>query len=239
MKSLLEELRECGSWYDALKDYHTLLEEIDVKLLERELDNEVLPVRGQRLKALSLTPLENVKALVVAQDPYPGKDGVRPHAMGLAFSVHKEIKVPASLKNIYKELAESEGVATSHHGDLRKWAMQGVLLWNVLLSLDAGESMSHKKLGWKTFTEGVIKVVASQAEPMVFLSFGRQSHAFSYLFEESEHLVVKTSHPSPLGARKSSKDGSFVAFIGSGCFGKANSFLKKNNRTEIDWSLDD
>jgi uracil-DNA glycosylase len=134
---LIDELKLCGPWFDALQDQHDRLNRIDDFLLEKETCATVYPPRGQRLAALSNCSLEKVSVLVVAQDPYPGEDHGEPNAMGLALSVKEGVRLPASLKNIYKELSRSLGITPSLSGDLRPWANQGVLLWNVLLTVDA------------------------------------------------------------------------------------------------------
>jgi uracil-DNA glycosylase len=120
----------------------------------------------------------------MAQDPYPGKDGETPNAMGLALSVRRGMKIPASLKNIHKELNADPQLnfVLPEHGDLTSWAEQGVLLWNVLLTLDAGESMSHKKIPWGRFTKAVINAISINCPQLVFLSFGRESHKYAEHF---------------------------------------------------------
>jgi uracil-DNA glycosylase len=235
--TLLEELELCGEWYGALSSSHDLLREIEKKLVAKEALGDVYPRRGERLAALKLTPLRSLKLLIMAQDPYPGKDGETPNAMGLAFSVRQGVKIPASLKNMHKELNADPQlkVEIPKHGDLTSWAEQGVLLWNVLLTLDAGEPMSHKKIPWGEFTQAVINVIAMNSPQLVFLSFGRESHKYAENFNSPKQRVIKTSHPSPLGWTKSAKDGSFVAFQGSRCFSIANKHLTAHHQFEIKW----
>ncbi len=239
MITLLDELSQCDhSWQDALSDQRELLCEIEAFLVEKETQGPVYPVRGNRLAALKSTSLSDVKAVIMAQDPYPTAINGEPNAMGLALSVRKGMKIPASLKNMYKELYDSLGIPSADHGDLTKWAKQGVLLLNVLLTIDEGVPKSHLKSGWREFTNAVISCVVSKSTPVVFLSFGRDSHACIPFFEEKGHPVVKTSHPSPLGARKQGKNGSFPAFLGSNCFALTNEHLRGAGCQPIDWSLE-
>tara|TARA_B100000949_G_scaffold204581_1_gene194263 strand:- start:448 stop:1176 length:729 start_codon:yes stop_codon:yes gene_type:complete len=235
--SLIDELRACGAWFDALSCQHERLERIDAFLRKKETEGTVYPPRGLRLNALRHTPLNNVKAVIVAQDPYPSEDNGVPNAMGLALSVWPGVKVPASLRNMYKELERSLNIPQAEHGDLSQWAGQGLLLWNVLLTLDAGVPKSHKGTEWQAFTDAVLQCLCENNKQVVFLSFGRDSHAFSGVFEKFGNPVIKTSHPSPLGARKAAKDGSFVAFMGSGCFAQANDLLKQAGREPMNWNL--
>lgn len=237
--TLMDELALCGDWLPALEDKLPLLESIERFLVEREKKGPVYPRRGERLSALRHTPLSEVKVLMLAQDPYPGDDDGEPNAMGLALSVRKGVKVPASLRNIYKELSLSTPFDTPTHGDLRAWSKQGVLLWNVVLTLDAGVSKSHSRAGWEDFTQAVVDCIARQPEHVVFLSFGRDSHAYAPSFNAPNKSVIKTSHPSPLGATKSAKDGSFPAFMHSNCFVMVNQCLLSSGRTPVNWSLDE
>lgn len=235
MTTLVEELKQCGDWYNALSDQVERLERIDSFLLEREREVLVYPPRGMRLNALKMTSLAESRALIVAQDPYPGNDNGIPFAMGLAFSVPEGLKKPGSLKNIHKELNADIGVNIPEHGNLTGWAKQGVLLLNVVLSLDAGISNSHKSGEWKKFIQAILEVLNDRARGLVFLSWGRDSHKLSKHINSPQHSIIKTSHPSNLGARKSGEE--FVAFLGSGCFSQANNILIKTGVDPINWDL--
>lgn len=233
METLLDELRACGDWYEALRDQHGRLEALEDWLCEEERRYQILPQRGVRLNALKQTPLASVRVVITGQDPYPGLEGGVPHAMGLSFSVSPGIKPPRSLNNIYKELSQDCGLDVPLHGDLRGWAAQGVLMLNSCLTLRQGEAASHAKKGWEDFTAAVLDVVNEKADPVVFLAWGKHSHKLAAAIDENRHCVVRTSHPSPLGARKAGLD--FEAFLGSRCFSRANGFLSDHGRSEIDW----
>ena len=236
--SLLDEFARTGEWQSLLAEQVTTLHEIDTALNKKESDGNVFPLRGDRLNALKLTPPDEVKAIILAQDPYPGRDGDMPNAMGIALSVHPGVRVPASLKNMYRELNDDLGIAPSEHGDLTAWAKSGVLLLNVTLTVDEGAPNSHKKLGWSKFTKSILEKLSQQARPIVFLSLGRPSHEMSAIFSsQPQHKVIKTSHPSPLGYKKAAKDGSFVPFYGSRCFSECNEFLVSTGQDPIEWSL--
>lgn len=232
--TLLEELQACGDWFDILSNQHERLQMLELWLRDQEDDAQILPRRGQRLNALRQTALGDVKVVITGQDPYPGLEGDMPHAMGLSFSVPQGVKPPRSLNNIYKELHEDCGLAHPGHGDLTGWAEQGVLLLNSVLTLRQGEANSHAKKGWESFTKAVLAAVNEQTNPVVFLAWGKPSHRLSDGIDASRHLVLRTSHPSPLGARRSGAD--FDAFLGSRCFSRANAFLTEHGREAIIWS---
>lgn len=234
MMDLRQELAQCGDWNEALSGQYDALTKLQDFLNEEEQNAQILPVAGQRLNALRMTSLKNVKVVITGQDPYPGLEGTIPHAMGLSFSVAPGVKPPRSLNNIYKELAEDCSLSKPDHGDLRGWAEQGVLMLNSVLTVRQGEAASHAKKGWEGFTRAVLDLVNKKSEPVCFLSWGKHSHALTKDVDASRHLVIRTSHPSPLGARKAGAD--FEAFLGSGCFGRANEFLASKNRQTIDWA---
>lgn len=233
--TLLEELQGCGDWFDILADQHERLGMLENWLQQEEQEAQVLPTRGQRLNALRQTALGDVKVVITGQDPYPGLEGNMPHAMGLSFSVPQGVKPPRSLNNIYKELKEDCDLVHPGHGDLTVWAERGVLLLNSVLTLRQGEANSHAKKGWEAFTKAVLAAVNEQANTVVFLAWGKPSHKLSEGIDQSRHLVIRTSHPSPLGARRSGVD--FDAFLGSRCFSRANAFLQENGRLPVNWSL--
>lgn len=186
----------------------------------------IYPPRGTRLRALELTPLDQVRVVILGQDPYHGPG----QAHGLSFSVQEGVKVPPSLVNIYKELATDCGVVAPGHGNLEHWARQGVLLLNNALTVEAGQAGSHQKRGWEAITDAAVAAVAAKAEPCVFMLWG--SHAKKKALSvpglmESHHLVLTAPHPSPLSA--------YQGFFGCGHFSKANAFLAEHGRGTIDW----
>ena len=189
----------------------------------------IYPPRGQRLAALERTPLEAVKVVILGQDPYHGPG----QAHGLAFSVAEGVAIPPSLRNIHKELESDLGIAPATHGNLSRWAEQGVLLLNTALTVEAGNAGSHQQRGWEEFTDAAVAAVAARAEPSVFLLWG--SHAqkkaarVAGLGADTPHLVLRSPHPSPLSA--------YVGFFGSRPFSKANAFLEANGHGAIDWRV--
>lgn len=188
---------------------------------------QIFPPRGQRLRALELTPLDRVKVVILGQDPYHGPG----QAHGLCFSVPEGVRVPPSLVNIYKELESDLGVAPPGHGNLEHWARQGVLLLNNSLTVEAGQAGSHAGRGWEAITDACVAAVAKRAEPTVFILWG--SHArkkaanVPELQGETPHLVLTAPHPSPLSAHS--------GFFGSKPFSQANAFLEAKGRGAIDW----
>lgn len=187
----------------------------------------VYPPRGQRLRALELTPLDQVRAVILGQDPYHGPG----QAHGLCFSVPEGVRTPPSLVNIYKELRDDLGVEIPPHGNLEHWAKQGVLLLNTCLTVEAGRAGSHAGKGWEAITDAAVAVVAAREEPSVFILWG--SHARNKALKVPElarnerHLILTSPHPSPLSAHG--------GFFGSKPFSKANGFLEAQGRGRIDW----
>lgn len=188
----------------------------------------IYPPRGSRLAALALTPLDEVKAVILGQDPYHGAG----QAHGLCFSVAMGVKVPPSLANIYKELASDLGLAPPGHGNLEAWARQGVLLLNNALTVEAGKPGSHQNLGWEAITDAAVAAVAAKAEPCVFLLWGSHARAKAARvagLSNGPHLVLSAPHPSPFSA--------YTGFLGCRHFSQANMFLEANERGAIDWQL--
>lgn len=188
----------------------------------------IYPSRGARLAALDLTPLNEVRVVILGQDPYHGPG----QAHGLAFSVQPGVRVPPSLANIYKELNADLGLAPAPHGDLESWARQGVLLLNNALTVEHAQPGSHQKRGWETFTDAAVAAVAAKTEPCVFILWG--SHAQKKAaripgLTTGPHLVLSAPHPSPLSA--------YTGFFGSRPFSTANAFLAAHGRGEIDWRV--
>jgi uracil-DNA glycosylase len=173
---------------------------------------------------LDLTPLEDVKVVILGQDPYHGPN----QAHGLSFSVQKGVPVPPSLKNIYKELNADIGMDIPNHGFLEGWAKQGVLLLNTTLTVEAGQAASHKGRGWEEFTDAVIREVNVLDHPVVFMLWGSHAKAKADMIDWKKNLVLIAPHPSPLSAHR--------GFMGCRHFSKANAFLTANGLSEIDWS---
>lgn len=186
----------------------------------------IFPPKENVLRALNLTPIEDIKAVILGQDPYHGEG----EANGLAFSVNKGIKLPPSLRNIYKELNTDLGIQAPLHGDLTKWAQHGVLLLNSILTVEKDKPASHRKLGWEEYTDSIIKEISTKKEHVVFILWGNFAQSKEYLIDENKHLVIKSPHPSPFSARK--------GFFGSKPFSKTNEWLKTKGLEPIDWSID-
>jgi uracil-DNA glycosylase len=177
---------------------------------------------------LNMCPLPDIKVVILGQDPYHGPG----QAHGLAFSVQDGVKVPPSLRNIYKEAKSDVGLQVPTHGNLTEWAKQGVLMLNTVLTVEKAQPNSHKKQGWETFTDEVIKVLNKSEEPLVFLLWGKPANAKAANVNKTKHLVISSSHPSPLGATKTASP-----FIGSKCFSRANEFLQDNGKDPINWQV--
>lgn len=199
--------------------------------LQRRLDrgDRIYPPQVQWFRALELTPLSAVRVLIIGQDPYHG-DG---QAQGLSFSVAPDQKKPPSLRNIFKELHRDLAIPIADHGCLDAWAHQGVLLLNTVLSVEEAAPGSHQGLGWELFTRKVIELIAMQTQACVIMAWGRHAHKLCDSLDLHRHKLIKTSHPSPLGATKSGKD--FAAFLGSSCFSQANAYLNAQGFDAIDW----
>lgn len=196
---------------------------------EEDAGKVVYPPRGSRLTALALTPLDQVRVVILGQDPYHGPG----QAHGLAFSVLDGVKIPPSLVNIYKELESDLGMARPQTGNLTPWAKQGVLLLNNTLTVQASQAGSHAGRGWDAITDACVEAVAERGEPTVFILWG--SHAakkagrISALGRSDRHLVLKGPHPSPLSAHR--------GFFGSKPFSQTNAFLEAQGGRPIDWAI--
>lgn len=213
-----------NNWDNILSDifnsdyFNNLMDKV-----EEEYNNKTIyPKRENLFRALINTDYNDVKVVIVGQDPYHGEG----EAMGLSFSVNEGIKLPPSLKNIYKELFEDTGI-TRLSGDLSDWTKQGVLLLNSTLTVVKDTPASHAKIGWDKFTDEIIKKVNEKETPVVFILWGNFAKTKKELITNPKHLVIESAHPSPFSARN--------GFFGSKPFSKTNEFLKKNNQEEIKW----
>ena len=185
----------------------------------------VYPPHEEVFAALHLTSYESTRVMILGQDPYHGPG----QAHGLCFSVRPDVRVPPSLVNIHKELADDVGVPVPDHGNLESWARQGVLLLNATLTVRAGQAASHQGKGWETFTDEVIRVVSAKPEHVVFILWGGYARRKKALIDRARHTIVESTHPSPLSAHN--------GFFGSKPFSKANEALRAHGQPPIDWSL--
>ena len=205
------------------KDYFKSLRAFLVT--EKEKGEKVYPPGAQIFAAFDHTPVENVKVVILGQDPYHGAG----QAHGLCFSVNNGVRQPPSLQNIFKELKEDCGCEIPQSGSLIKWADQGVLLLNATLTVRADQAGSHQGKGWETFTDTVIQNIAQQKEHLVFILWGRFAQGKETLIDHSKHLILKAAHPSPFSA--------YNGFFGCKHFSKANQYLKERGLKEINWQL--
>lgn len=222
------DIRLDNIWQDVLGDefkkqyFQDILSELEA-LYKTE---KVFPQKEDIFNALKLTDYHQVKVVILGQDPYHDDN----QAHGLSFSVLPGVKTPPSLRNIYKELEVDCGCSIPNHGCLTSWATQGVLLLNAVLTVTAHNASSHKKLGWQTFTDQVIKHLNDREEPVVFILWGNYAKSKEQYITNSRHRVITSVHPSPLSARR--------GFFGSKPFSQANQFLEDNNKTPINWQID-
>ncbi|MEH3115894.1 uracil-DNA glycosylase [Pedobacter terrae] len=193
---------------------------------EKQRGATIYPKGADMFNALNTTPFDQVKVVILGQDPYHGAG----QAHGLSFSVQRGVAVPPSLKNIYKELeTDVEGFKTPNHGHLTHWAEQGVLLLNATLTVRASEAGSHQNRGWEIFTDEIIKALSQKREHIVFLLWGKYAQQKAALIDQKKHYVLTAAHPSPFSAH--------TGFFGSRHFSKANQLLIQNNLKPIDWNL--
>ena len=197
-----------------------------LNLINEEYQNKVIfPAKKNIFNALKLTSYNDTKVVIVGQDPYHGVG----EAHGLSFSVQKGIKIPPSLQNIYKELNDDLGILPSPYGDLTKWAKEGVLLLNAVLTVEKDKPASHRNLGWELLTDYIIKALNQKEDPVVFILWGNFAKAKTKFINNPRHLVVTSPHPSPFSA--------YNGFFGSKPFSKTNDFLIQNKIKPIDWEL--
>ncbi|HCC07220.1 MAG TPA: uracil-DNA glycosylase [Clostridiales bacterium] len=205
------------------KEYYKKIQEF----LEKENNSSIVyPNRDDIFNALHFTGYEDVKVVIIGQDPYHGLG----EAHGLCFSVKEGIKIPPSLRNIYKELNSDLGCYKPNNGYLKKWADQGVLLLNAVLTVRANEAASHSKIGWQIFTDTIIEKLNNREDPIVFILWGNYAIGKKSLITNKTHFIIESVHPSPLSASR--------GFFGTKPFSKTNDFLKSVNKEPIDWQID-
>lgn len=217
-----------GAWQQALsgefrkpyygKLYKTVVQEYAAR--------QIFPASEDVFNAFEFTPLDQVKVVILGQDPYHG-DG---QAHGLCFSVKPQVEIPPSLVNIYKELQDDLGCDIPNNGYLEKWARQGVMLLNTVLTVRAHQANSHRGIGWEEFTDAAIRVLNEQDRPMVFFLWGRPAQMKKSLLHNPKHLILEAPHPSPLSA--------YRGFFGCRHFSQANAFLVNNGLEPIDWQIE-
>ncbi|WP_295021897.1 uracil-DNA glycosylase [Sulfurimonas sp.] len=220
-------MRLNSDWQLILKD--ELDKEYFVELLsfiESEYKiKKIFPKQEDVFRAFNITAVDKVKVVVLGQDPYHGEN----QANGLAFSVYKGCVIPPSLRNIFKELEDDVGCAVPSYGDLTKWAEDGVLLINSVLSVVESKPNSHQNIGWEKFTDCVVRTMSIMFENIVFILWGNSSQKKASFIDENKHLVLRAPHPSPLSC--------YRGFFGSKPFSKTNLYLKAHNKKEIDWCI--
>jgi len=213
--SLLEE--------ESKKEYFQNL----MKFIKEEYKNKtVYPKQSEVFNAFRYTDFNDVKVVILGQDPYHGPN----QAEGLSFSVSNEVLKPPSLKNIFKELESDLGIQFPEANSLKPWAKEGVLLLNAVLTVEEHKPTSHKDKGWETFTDEIIKMINKKDTPVVFILWGAYARAKKVLITNPKHLIIESAHPSPFSARN--------GFFGSKPFSRTNEFLRKNGINEIDWRIE-
>lgn len=217
-----------SSWEEVLKDEFTKPYFIKLTNEVRELYTNkkgiIFPKGSQIFRAFDLCPFDELKVVILGQDPYP----TRGHAHGLCFSVEPNVRpFPKSLNNIFKEIQDDLKKPVPSNGNLERWAKQGVLLLNTVLTVQEGKPDSHKGLGWEKFTDAVIQKINSEKEGIVFMLWGSKAIAKEEMIDNSKHMILKSVHPSPLSAHR--------GFFGCKHFSKSNEFLRMLEKTEIDW----
>jgi uracil-DNA glycosylase len=198
---------------------------LEARLAVEYKANTIFPAQENIFAALNLTPLPSVKAVILGQDPYHGAG----QAHGLSFSVREGTPLPPSLKNIFVELSENLSLPPPKSGDLTRWAKEGVLLLNSILTVEEGKPGSHSDFGWQDLTDQIIRIVSEKRERVAFLLWGSHAQKKEALIDRKKHLIIKTPHPSPLS--------SYRGFFGSKPFEQTNSFLRSQGISEINWAL--
>lgn len=216
-----------NDWNEILKDefqkeYYLKLRKF---LVAEYRAKTIYPDCKDIFNALHYTSFKDVKVVILGQDPYHGPN----QAHGLSFSVQPGITPPPSLKNIYKELKADLDIDAPDHGYLKKWAQEGVLLLNTVLTVQASKPNSHKNMGWENLTDHIISCIDKKSDPVVFILWGRNAQMKKSLISDNRHLIIESPHPSPFSANK--------GFFGSRPFSRTNEFLVSNNLKPIDWNL--
>jgi uracil-DNA glycosylase len=216
-----------SSWHEQLQDeaqkpYFKLLQQF---IDQERQSHEIFPAENDTFRALELTPFNDVKVLLLGQDPYHGPG----QAHGLCFSVQEGVQVPPSLRNIFKELRNDLGLAAPAHGNLASWASQGVLMLNTVLTVRRATPNSHQKRGWEIFTDTIIRQVSSKADPVVFVLWGAPAQKKIELIDKERHVIITAAHPSPLSAGR--------GFFGTKPFSAINDALRVAGKAEIDWRI--
>jgi uracil-DNA glycosylase len=225
-----EQIKLHPSWLDRIGgefDEPYMAELKRFLVAEREGGKRIFPKGSKWFRALDLTPLDQVRVVILGQDPYHGVG----QAHGLCFSVQPGVQTPPSLVNIYKELQSDLGIKPARHGFLEHWAKQGVLLLNSVLTVEMGRAASHRDRGWERFTDAIIREINARPDPVVFMLWGSYAQKKAAFVDTSRHLVLKAPHPSPLSAHS--------GFFGCRHFSQANAFLESRGLKPIDWALPD
>ncbi len=222
-----KELLRDKSWKRLLSDElkKPYIKELEEFLEEERKDFLIYPAEENIFNAFNLTSFENLKVVIIGQDPYHGAA----QAHGLAFSVLDDTPLPPSLRNIFTEYTTDLHLPMPLYGDLSKWAKEGVFLINAVLTVRAGEPTSHKNRGWEKFIKRVIEIINEKKENIVFILWGADAHKYALLLDEQKHLILRAPHPSPLS--------SYRGFFGSKPFSKTNDYLTCNHLKQIDWLL--
>lgn len=218
----------CNDWLEPLKPEFSkqYYKELYQKVIEEYKTHLVFPPSDDVFNAFALTPLKEVKVVIIGQDPYHNVG----QAHGLCFSVRPDVDIPPSLVNIYKELHDDLGCYVPNNGYLVKWAKQGVLLLNTVLTVRAHQANSHRGIGWEQFTDAAIRILNEEDRPIVFILWGSPAQTKKKMLNNPKHLILEAPHPSPLSA--------YRGFFGSRPFSKTNEFLEKNGLAPIDWQIE-
>lgn len=217
-----------NDWHELLKDEfeQEYYQQLRKHLIQEYRTRTIYPDMYDIFNALHFTSYQDVKVVILGQDPYHGPN----QAHGLSFSVKPGVPAPPSLQNIFKELQSDLGCRIPNHGYLKKWAEQGVLLLNTSLTVRAGQANSHAQIGWHQFTDKVIATLSQRQDPVVFILWGKNAQAKQSIISP-QHFIIKSVHPSPLSAH--------AGFFGSKPFSKANNFLVSQGKEPIDWQIED
>lgn len=215
------------SWLNRLQNEFNsdYFKELTDFLTKERSEFQIYPDSEATFEAFNLTPFENVKVVILGQDPYHGPN----QAHGLSFSVKKGVKQPPSLKNIFKELSNDLNISPPEHGDLTNWAKQGVLLLNATLTVKAQTPGSHQKKGWEKFTDRVISIISEERENLVFVLWGKYAQDKGAVIDSKKHFIISSPHPSPFAAHR--------GFFESKPFSKTNDFLQSKGINPVDWKL--